>query len=178
MLPRTSGLLAALLAAVTAFAASSATEKACDEISTALADRVWAQSDMIYTSENNSYWSTAPRDAKLACLMLPQSADEVSSAVKVLNKYPDMQFAYKSGGHTPNKRHSSIKDGVLISTRDMAGVTYDKVTGIAQVKPGGEWNDVIGPLDEEAVTVLGGRLGDYVSNVSRYLEFSPLSVRY
>ncbi|MBE3047323.1 FAD-binding protein [Candidatus Bathyarchaeota archaeon] len=169
--------MAALLAAGTAFAASSATEKVCDEISAALADRVWAQSDIEYTSETNSYWSTALRDAKPACLVLPQSADEVSSAVKVLNKYPNVQFAVKSGGHTPNQRHSSIKDGVLISTRDMAGVTYDKETGIAQVKPGGEWNDVIGPLDEEGVTVLGGRLGNYVSKVSRCLEFSPLTVR-
>ena len=159
MLPFSSGLWAVLAAAGTTLAASTPTQQACDEISAALADRVWTQSDKDYKSETNSYWSTALRDAKPACVVLPQSADEVSSAVKVLNKYPDVEFAVKSGGHSPNERQSSIQDGVLISTRDMTGVTYDKETGIAQVKPGGEWNDVIGPLDEEGVTVVGGRLG-------------------
>lgn len=159
MLPLISGLFAALLAAGTTLAASKPTQQACDEISATLADRVWVQSDKDYNSEVNSYWSTALQDPKPACVVLPRSADEVSSAVKVLNKYPDVQFAVKSGGHSPNERQSSIEDGVLISTRDMSGVTYDKETGIAQVKPGGEWNDVIGPLDEEGVTVVGGRLG-------------------
>jgi FAD/FMN-containing dehydrogenase len=111
----------------------------------------------------NSYWSTALRDAKPACLVLPRSAQQVSAAVKVLNKYPDVQFAVKSGGHTPNERHSSIKDGVLISTRDLAGVAYDKTTQIALVKPGGEWNDVIGPLVEQGVAIVGGRLGMFSS---------------
>ena len=154
-----SGLLAAILASGTALAASQATEQACAEINAALVDRVWTQGDSDYTSEVNSYWSTALRDAKPACVVLPQSAEEVSSAVKVLNKYRDVEFAVKSGGHTPNKRQSSIHDGVLISTRDISGVTYDSETGIAHVKPGGEWNDVIGPLDEQGVTVVGGRLG-------------------
>lgn len=155
----TSGLSAALLAAGNTLSASTPTEQACDEIKATLEERVWTQYEKDYTSEVNSYWSTALHDAKPACVVLPQSAEEVSKAVKVLNKYPDVEFAVKSGGHSPNKRQSSIQDGVLISTRDITGVTYDEETGIAQVKPGGEWNDVIGPLDEQGVTVVGGRLG-------------------
>lgn len=151
--------LSMLLAATTTIASSASTERACAEISAAAADRVWTQRTKDYKSEVDSYWSTALRDAKPACLVLPQSADEVAAAVKILNKYPDVEFAVKSGGHTPNERHSSIQDGVLISTRDMAGVTYDDKTQLATVKPGGEWNDVIGPLDERGVTVVGGRLG-------------------
>lgn len=159
MVSFTSACVAALLAATTTIAAGASTERACAEISSAAADRVWTQRSKDYKSEVDSYWSTALRDAKPACLVLPQSAEEVASAVKILNKYPDVEFAVKSGGHTPNERHSSIQDGVLISTRDMAGVTYDDETQIATVKPGGEWNDVIGPLGEHGVTVVGGRLG-------------------
>lgn len=159
MFSLTSACLAVLLAASATNAASPSTERACAEIAAAAADRVWTQRSTDYRSEVGSYWSTALRDAKPACLVLPQSAEEVSSAVKILNKYPDVEFAVKSGGHTPNERHSSIRDGVLISTRDMTGVTYDDKTQIATVKPGGEWNDVIGPLDEHGVTVVGGRLG-------------------
>jgi FAD/FMN-containing dehydrogenase len=160
MLPLTSICVTAILAARATATASSSTKAACNEISAAVPNRVWSNHLSIdYYSEANSYWSTALRDAKPACLVLPQSAKEVAAAVKILNKYPDVQFAVKSGGHTPNERHSSIKDGVLISTRDLSGVTYDKETQIASVKPGGEWNDVIGPLDEQGVAIVGGRLG-------------------
>ncbi len=159
MLPLVPICLSALLAARAA-ATSSSTTAACREISAVLPDRAWSNHlSPTYYSEVNSYWSTALRDAKPACLVLPRSAEEVATAVKVLNKYPDVQFAVKSGGHTPNVRHSSVSDGVLISTRDLAGVTYDEETQIASVKPGGEWNDVIGPLDEQGVAIVGGRLG-------------------
>lgn len=163
MLPLTSIGLAALLAAGASAAPSSSTKAACQEIAAAVPKRVWSsQLSPNYFSEVNSYWSTALRDAKPACLVLPQSAQEVAAAVKILNKYPDVLFAVKSGGHTPNERHSSIKDGVLISTRDLSGTTYDKETGIASVKPGGEWNDVIGELDKQGVAIVGGRLGKFL----------------
>ncbi len=160
MLLLVSVCLTAIIAARVTATASSSTMAACREISAAVPDRVWSSHlSKNYYSEVNSYWSTALRDAKPACLVLPQSAVEVAAAVKILNKYPDVQFAVKSGGHTPNERHSSIKDGVLISTRDLSGVTYDEETQIASVKPGGEWNDVIGPLGEQGVAIVGGRLG-------------------
>lgn len=161
--------LPTLLAAVTlAVAAPSAsTEQACEELAIAVPERVSTQFTFDYVSEVNSYWSTALRSAKPACLVLPQSAQEVAAAVRVLNKYDDVQFAVKSGGHTPNERHSSILDGVLISTKDLSGVTYNSETGLAYVRPGGEWNDVIGPLDEQGVAVVGGRLGMQASSPYR-----------
>ncbi|KAK4031403.1 hypothetical protein C8A01DRAFT_21365 [Parachaetomium inaequale] len=180
MLPLTSICLTAILAARVTATASLSTMAACHEISAAVPARVWSNHlSKNYYSEVNSYWSTALRDAKPACLVLPQSAKEVAAAVKILNKYPDVQFAVKSGGHTPNERHSSIKDGVLISTRDLSGVTYDGKTQIASVKPGGEWNDVIGPLGEQGVAIAGGRLG--LVGVGGYLlqgGISFLSAQY
>ncbi|SPO03123.1 related to 6-hydroxy-d-nicotine oxidase [Cephalotrichum gorgonifer] len=173
-------LTTALLAASATLAVSTSTEAACDEIAAATPERVWSNRlSRTYYSEVNSYWSTTLRDAKPACLVLPQSAEEVAAAVRILNKYPDVQFAVKSGGHTPNERHSSVRDGVLISTRDLSGVTYDEETQIATVRPGGEWNDVIGPLDEQGVTVVGGRLG--LVGVGGYLlqgGISFLSAQY
>lgn len=164
MLPSSARALwvAVALTASAIAAPSVATKKACDELATAVPSRVSTRFTIPYTSEVNSYWSTALRDAKPACLVLPQSADEVAAAVKVLARYPDVQFAVKSGGHTPNARHSSIQDGVLISTKDLSGVEYDAGTGLAYVKPGGEWNDVIGPLVEQGVAIVGGRLGTFL----------------
>ena len=173
MRPFTSGLLAVILAAS---AVSASTQAACDEISATLSDRVWTQHSSDFRSETRSYWSTALHDAKPACLVLPRSAEEVSSAVKVLNKYPDVEFAVKSGGHSPNKRHSSVQDGVLISTRDMVGATYDDETGIAHVKPGGEWNDVIGDLEERGVAIVGGRLGMFIFSPHVVLVWPSLTL--
>ena len=140
---------------------SESTQKACAELSAALPDLVTTKLAPDCISELGTYWSTTLRAAKPACMVLPRSAEDVAAAVRVLagGAYPDVEFAVKSGGHTPNRRHSSVADGVLISTRDLAGATYDAETGLAYVRPGGEWNDVIGALDEHGVAVVGGRLG-------------------
>ena len=159
------------LAASAIASPSAATKSACKELSSAIPDRVSTKLTLSYFSEVNSYWSTALRDAKPACLVLPQSAEEVAAAVKVLNKYPDVQFAVKSGGHTPNPRHSSIQDGVLISTKDLSGVEYDADKKLAYVKPGGEWNDVIAPLDEQGVAIVGGRLGRLCIPIFAHKDF-------
>jgi hypothetical protein len=154
-----------LLAASGLAAPSASTKKACDEISAAVPGRVSTRFTIPYTSEISAYWSTALRDLRPACVVLPQSAEEVAAAVKVLNKYHDVQFAVKSGGHDPNVRHASVQDGVLISTKDLTGVTYDAEKQLAFVKPGGEWNDVIGPLDEQGVAIVGGRLGTVIQAI-------------
>lgn len=146
-------------------APSANTTQACKEISTAIPGRVSYPLSIPYFSETQKYWSTLLRDLDPACLVLPVSAQEVSVAVKVLNKYPDVNFAAKSGGHDPNAGHGSVQDGVLIAMRQIAGTVYDKGQNLAYVKPGGEWNDVIGALNSQNVAVVGGRLGTYHSSV-------------
>ncbi|KAK7224543.1 hypothetical protein V2G26_012546 [Clonostachys chloroleuca] len=140
-------------------APSSSTNQACAELSTSLAGRVSFPLSLSYHSETTAYWSTILRELKPACVILPESAEEVSKAVTVLNKYPDVKFTAKSGGHDPNAGHATVQDGVLISLEKMSGATYDSATNLASVKPGGEWNDVISSLNEHGVTAVGGRLG-------------------
>lgn len=113
-----------------------------------------------YSSEVSSYWSTALREVKPACLVLPRSPQDVAATVRVLNDHPDVKFAVKSGGHDPNPGHASIEGGVLISMNELTGATYDKEKGLVYVKPGGEWNDVIGALEPQNMTLVGGRLGE------------------
>ncbi|RVD81180.1 uncharacterized protein DFL_009054 [Arthrobotrys flagrans] len=140
-------------------AASDSTIKACQEISKALSSRVSFPLSLTYQNEVGEYWSTVLRDLKPACIILPESALDVSTAVKILNKYPDVKFTAKSGGHDPNIGHATVQDGVLISLSKLSGTTYDRARNVALVKPGGEWNDVITALNKEGVTVVGGRLG-------------------
>lgn len=152
--------IAVLLCGQLALAAPSAsTKSACKEIASAIPDRVKYPLSIPYIAETQSYWSTALRELQPACIVFPESVEEVSVAVKVLNKYPDVNFAAKSGGHDPNPGHGSVHEGVLITMKKITGTTYDKDTNLAYVKPGGEWNDPIGALDKQGVTVVGGRLG-------------------
>ncbi|KAH7320084.1 hypothetical protein B0I35DRAFT_451019 [Stachybotrys elegans] len=132
---------------------------ACRDISLAIPGRVEMPISIRYLAEVNSYWSLALREIKPACVVFPNSAEDVATAVTILSTYPSVNFTVKSGGHDPNSGHASVNRGVLISMAELTGATYDSETGLAKVLPGGEWNDVISDLSEYGVTVAGGRLG-------------------
>ncbi|KAJ4177631.1 hypothetical protein NW755_013744 [Fusarium falciforme] len=152
-------VLSLLSAVAWAAPSTTPTEDACEEISKALPKRVFFPISINYHSQQSDYWSTLLRGIKSACIVVPQSAEHVSTAVKILNKYPDVKFAVKSGGHDPNAGHATVSNGVLISLAELKGATYDRDNGVAYVKPGGEWNDVISELNKEGIAVVGGRLG-------------------
>lgn len=133
--------------------------EACQDIANNLPGRVFYPKSSEYKSEIKHYWSKTLHELRPACVVLPTTAEEVSTIVKILNKYPKVNFAVKSGGHNPNLGHASIDGGVLIALRRMIGTKYDKATGLAYVKPGGTWNDVIKALEPSGVTIVGGRLG-------------------
>lgn len=138
---------------------SHSTTQACQAIDAALPGQLSYPLELKYVAETQKYWSTALRDLVPACVVLPTSTANVATIVQILNTYPDVDFAVKSGGHDVNPGHGSIQDGILIALRQISGATYDGNTGLAYVKPGGEWNDVIGDLAPYDVTVVGGRLG-------------------
>lgn len=163
-------LSTAFLASSVAAIPSVDTQAACAAIKSAIPSGYEPPLSLTYISERNSYWSTALRDPRPACLVTPSSAEEMAAVVTILNTYPSVEFAVKSGGHTPNVRHSSIHEGVLISTAKLVGATYDAETGLAYVRPGGEWNDVIEALEEFDVAVVGGRLGKSASSATSIMS--------
>lgn len=134
---------------------------------------VFYAADTLYKNETANYWNNALRAYKPACVVLPQTAEEVSIAVKTLDTFPGVKFAVKSGGHDPNAGHASTDGGVLIATSRLKGTKNDPAKGVAYVKPGGVWNDVIEPLVKEGVAVVGGRLG--VVGVGGYLAQGGVS---
>ncbi|KAM0232511.1 hypothetical protein ACHAP5_010683 [Fusarium lateritium] len=152
-------LTLSLFAATASAAPSATTTEACKEISKAIPGRVSLPFTIKFDEQSRGYWSTPLREIKPACVVTAKSSSDVSTAVTILNKYPDVKFAAKSGGHDPNAGHATVKDGVLISLNEMVGATYDSDKKVAYVKPGGEWNDVISALDKHGVAVVGGRLG-------------------
>lgn len=155
-------LAAALLCVSRSFAApDQATTQACADIKKALPGKVLTPGllSLEYRHETQQYWSTTLRTVNPACIVQPNAAEDVASVVKVLNKYPSVRFATRSGGHDPNVGHATVQDGVQIVMTDLTGATYDADKDLAYVKPGGEWNDVISDLAPSGVAVVGGRLG-------------------
>jgi hypothetical protein len=164
MAPSLSLTLAAFLlgAGKSLAAPDQATTQACTDIQDALPGKVLTPGFLAleYEHETQQYWSTTLRSVDPACIVQPSSPEDVAAVVKVLNKYPSVRFAIRSGGHDPNVGHATVQDGVQIVMTDLAGATYDADKDLAYVKPGGEWNDVISDLAPSGVAVVGGRLGE------------------
>lgn len=140
---------------------SDATTKLCNEANNALPGKVLTPGLLAaeYVYESQQYWASNLRGINPACIVQPNSAQDAAIVVKLLNKYPTVRFATRSGGHDPNKDHTTIQDGVLITMTDLVGASYDAQEDVAYVRPGGEWNDVIGDLEKSGVAIAGGRLG-------------------
>lgn len=171
------GLTALLSVHSAAAAPTQAAFQACTEIKNTLAGKVLTPGLLAvkYDYETEQYWSTTLRQVDPACIVQPSSAEDVAAVVTVLNKYSTVPFAIRSGGHDPNVGHATVQDGVLITMTNLKGAEYDAEKNVAYVKPGGEWNDVIGDLEPHGVAIAGGRMGKICSpptSIAR-LTFNP-----
>ena len=134
--------------------------EACLEIKNVLTEeKLKYPGDRQYLKENSDYYNQGLADLGPACIVFPNSAEDVSKIVKVLNNQEGVPFAVKSGGHSPNPGHASVRDGVLIALRNLKGVVLDKDKSLVYVKPGGHWWDVMHALEGTGHMAIGGRLG-------------------
>jgi hypothetical protein len=145
-------------------------QTACNEIKRALPGKLSLPNEPAYNKENFDYYNIGLAELKPACIAFPESAEDVSKVVKILNTHRDVKFAIKSGGHDPNAGHSSVSGGVLIALRRITGTTYDREKKVAYVKPGGHWTDPVKILGRDNVTVVSGRLGRYLTLVVLIFE--------
>jgi hypothetical protein len=116
-----------------------------------------------YMYATSHYWSNTNAEATPACVVFPTSAEDVSAVIQVLLRYPDVPFAVKSGGHNPNTGFSSVDGGVLISFQNLNSTTLSPDRETAAVGPGSQWKDAVGALEPYGLTVVGGRLGIFLS---------------
>jgi FAD/FMN-containing dehydrogenase len=142
-------------------AATATTQQACREIKTALPGKLWFPDEAAYVKENKDYYNIGLAELGPACIAFPASAGDVSAIIKILNTdtHKDVQFAVKSGGHSPNPGAASVKDGVLIAMRHINGTVLDKEKSLAYIKPGGHWWDVMDALKGTGHMAVGARLG-------------------
>jgi FAD/FMN-containing dehydrogenase len=152
---------------------SANTKETCNSIKITLPGTVAFPKEANYIKENNAYYHIGLSELGPACIVFPTSAKDVSKIVKILKDQKDVQFVVKSGGHSPNPGHSSIKDGVLIALKDINGTVHDKAKGVIHVKPGGHFQVVMDALEGTGSTVVGARLGHV--GIGGYLTQGGLS---
>lgn len=91
------------------------------------------------------------------CIILPQSAADVSKALQIIN-YFKLKFATRSGGHSPNPGWSSIgQGGILLDLQKLNQTTLSSDKKVASLGPGARWGDVIATLGAQDATVVSGR---------------------
>ena len=124
------------LCAASTHAATADTQAACAAIKTAYPDALAYPTDSTYAA-GRKYWSGTAADAGTpACIFYPTSAQAVRSGVAVLLKYPSVQFAMKSGGHSPNPGFNNVDGGVLFAFSSLANTVLSADKTTADVGPG------------------------------------------
>ncbi|TVY62882.1 Bifunctional solanapyrone synthase, partial [Lachnellula suecica] len=110
-----------------------------------------------YKSSVNSYFYRTARQSP-ALIIRPETAEQVSTAVKELAALPDFQFAIRSGGHAPHANFSNVENGV---TLDLSALNFirdskDRVD-VVEVGPAAQWGDIYEHLEKTGRTCVGSR---------------------
>ncbi|KAI1776756.1 FAD-binding domain-containing protein [Hypoxylon cercidicola] len=104
----------------------------------------------------NENWSQSCI-AQPYCIAQPTDASGVAQVVKII-KYFGVEFALRSGGHSPNPGWSSTERGILVDLQKINRVTLSDDKKVASVGPGARWGEVSSILNAEGTSVIGGRI--------------------
>ncbi|KAF2638132.1 FAD-binding domain-containing protein [Massarina eburnea CBS 473.64] len=115
--------------------------------------------DRAYFEEQTQYWSTSCSALLPSCIIFPNSANEVSTVLKILANTTE-RFAVKSGGHNPNNYFSSVDGGPLIATEHLDQASLNQATGVVDVGPGNRLDGIAAKLQGSGWTFVGGRIGN------------------
>jgi hypothetical protein len=158
------GALACLALPLASASISADAKAACAALSATGIETLTSEWDWLnpdYITAQSHYWSAAIAEQIPACAVFPTSAQNVSQIVTVLNEYPDVPFAIKSGGHGSNVGWSSTDGGVLITMSKLASTVISEDRTTADIGPGSRWIAVAQALEPYNVTVVSGRLGNH-----------------
>ncbi|XXG97659.1 hypothetical protein Hte_003966 [Hypoxylon texense] len=132
----------------------------CHAISAVLGEqKVALPSSPAYNASIASYFSELQEALRPACVVSPQTAEDVSVTIRTLTSYPDRQcsFAIRSGGHASWAGASNIAGGIVIDIRGLNSIDVHPDTSTVSVGAGAEWDDVYAKLDPIGLSVNGGR---------------------
>ncbi|CAJ0544039.1 Ff.00g040520.m01.CDS01 [Fusarium sp. VM40] len=131
-------------------------EHACSDLSHKYNKSVVFPSDPSYVNESTAYWDVRS-DLQLACIFLPEDANQVSQALKIFSKR-QTQFAIRGGGHMSNPGSNNIDNGVVLVLTKLDKIKVHPKELTYEASPGNRWVDVYEALAPHGLYSLGGRL--------------------
>ncbi|KAH8666189.1 hypothetical protein BGZ61DRAFT_400914 [Ilyonectria robusta] len=151
-------LASVLMLAASVSAATADTSCACCNALAAvpgLKGKVYVPDTKQYDARLKTYYS-ANAALEPWCMVMPESAKDVSSIAKVVSK-EQCPFGIRSGAHSAWKGSNGIETGVTIDFSYMNTTTYDSKKKIAKIQPGSNWGEVYESLNQYGVAAVGGR---------------------
>ncbi|KAK7756117.1 hypothetical protein SLS62_001709 [Diatrype stigma] len=115
-----------------------------------------------YKASLESYYSVQQRSMQPACIVSPQSVEDVSTAVKALARLREedeqaSRFAIRSGGHSSWAGASNIEGGSVIDLRSLNTVELSTDKSRVSVGVGATWGEVYEALEPHGLAANGGR---------------------
>ncbi|KAJ5548988.1 hypothetical protein N7513_006222 [Penicillium frequentans] len=108
-----------------------------------------------YTTQTVDYIWDIRANLSPACVFVPNTAAEVSQAVKIINEC-QANFAVRGGGHMNYPGANNIDAGVLIALSNLNAVNVK--TDTVEVGPGLNWYQVYSALEPYGRACVGGRM--------------------
>ena len=112
-----------------------------------------------YLATQQSYWSLQEASLSPACIVVPESPQDVSEAVAIIAGIDSCHFAIKGQSHTPAPGFANINYGVTIDMTKLNSVTVNADRTLASVGAGASWLQVYQYLEGLGLSVAGGRNG-------------------
>ncbi|RYP58942.1 hypothetical protein DL769_008747 [Monosporascus sp. CRB-8-3] len=133
--------------------------RTCLALSALLGERkVAVPGSSTYNLSLDSYFSAQQSAIHPACIVSPETAQDVSATVAWLTtKGNSCHFAVRSGGHTSWAGASNIAGGVVIDLRTLGTVELSADKSTVLVGAGATWDAVYAKLDPLGLSVNGGR---------------------
>ena len=131
----------------------------CGQLADALGSKVSYHGSSAYDATERSYWSFQEASLAPACIVTPQSAQDVSEAISIISGLGSCDFAIKGQGHAPAAGFANINAGVTIDMSKLSSVSVTADHTVASVGAGATWLDVYVFLDPLGLQVAGGRNG-------------------
>lgn len=112
-----------------------------------------------YSSSTGTYFSQQECSIAPACVIKPETAQQVAEIVAMIVADGTYKFAIKSQGNAPGAGSANIADGIVIEISSLNSVTTNEDHSVASVGAGAKWAEVYSALEPLDKTVAGGRIG-------------------
>ena len=113
----------------------------------------------MYNATQESYWSLQEASLSPACILIPETSQDIAEAVSIISGIEGCHFAIKGQSHAPAAGFANINAGVTIDMTGLKSVTVNHDKTVASVGAGASWLDVYLYLDALSLSVAGGRNG-------------------